>query len=365
MQGKLKSVVHVIDELTPGGAEKILVMAVNGLAEKDLKVTVVTLIRPGNLAGLLNEKVNNVCLYRKSHWNLKTLRKFNDILKSHEVVHVHLKHTLKYVFLSWLIRPFDSRVLLHDHSGDVLITKGNVYPSFMRWWVSGIYYLGVTTELTAWASRLYLINRARAFTLHNVVESDLIRLPVERRNHDTVLKLVLVANFRPIKNIEFAINLVSYLHSIRHMRVHLTVFGQTIDQECYLRVKKQIDNLNLETLVSLVLDESTIVPRLKEFDMGLHCSFAETGPLSLLEFMQAGLPFLAIKRGHVAEEISNYRAELIINNFDLENWADRIEVLFPFPEHLSNDLQQYVNDRYESGLYIKQLCEIYSSIVED
>ncbi|MBN8575722.1 MAG: glycosyltransferase family 4 protein [Cytophagales bacterium] len=357
------SIVHIIDELTPGGAEKILVLAANGFMRLNYQVTVVTIIRPGELVSLLDSGVRHICLNRKTHWDLRALFQLRGIIHSNDLTHVHLKHTLKYIFLSYVVRPFRSRVLLHDHSGDVLVNRRNVYPWIMRWWVKRMYYLGVTRELTDWAIKVYKINRKRAFTLQNVVEPGLANYTPPEFNQGSTLRFVVVSNFRPIKNINFAIGLINYLRTFRNLDATLTIFGQPIDTTYFHQILALIKEFKLESAISIVTNETDVLPRLKDFDLGLHCSLAETGPLSLLEFMQAGLPFLGIQRGHVAEDVLDFRAELIINNYDFSHWADRIQIIVPHRNTLSTDLQKFVNYNYKSEDYIAKLDKIYSGII--
>lgn len=363
-RGRKTKVLHVIDELSAGGAEKMLVLAANAFPGRDYEVGVVTLINPGVMAETLNPRVTFYSLRRTARFDWTSLRQLNRIARKYDLVHVHLKHTLKFVFLSWLLRPYKSKILLHDHSGDVLISRKNVYPFVMRWWIKDIFYLGVTQELTQWAIDRYKIKQDHSFSLPNVIsaESAETRLQVEEVIPNGI-RLVLVSNFRSIKNIEFSIRLIYFLHTQRRLPVHLTIYGQPIEKECYQSVLNLIDSLNLHEQITLDSSKSNVIPLLNQFDMAIHCSLAETGPLCLLEYMSAGLPFLTINRGHVPKEVKEQFAELVIDNFVYNNWIDRIRILFDRREQYKEELKNFFDQNYSVDTYYNKLKFVYSKII--
>lgn len=357
-------VLHVIDELSIGGAERMLVTIVNGLTERGHEVGVVTLIKPGVLAEGIDPRVTFCSLNRSSRFDWAALYKLNRLARTYDLVHVHLKHTLKFVFLSWLLNPYKSKILLHDHSGEVLVTFKNVYPIFMRWWIKRIYYMGVSRDLTQWATGQYNIKPEKSFSVPNVISGE--SFPVLIDNNESTLnqiRLVLVSNFRAIKNLEFSIRLVHFLQNQRGIKVHLTIYGQPVERMAHKAVLNLIDSLSLGGSVSLDSTKQNVIPFLKQFDMAIHCSFAETGPLCLLEYMSVGLPFLTINRGHVPKDIKGIFDEMVIDNFLLENWADRMKILYSQKQQYHHKLKHFFNQNYSVENYFNKLNFVYSKII--
>lgn len=361
--GKCK-ILHVIDELSVGGAEKMLIIAANGFIERGYEIGVVTLIKPGVMAETLSSKITFFSLKRTSRFDLTSLLQLNKIARKYDLVHVHLKHTLKFVFLSWLLRPYKAKILLHDHSGDVLISHRNVYPFVMRWWIKGIYYLGVSKELTRWALTKYQIKPEQSFNLPNIISAEPFHLvsSKEKLNVDHI-QLVMVSNFRAIKNLEFSIRLMHYLHE-RGIKVRLTIYGQPVEKASHESTLNLIETLKLKNVISLDSTKNNVVPFLKQFDMAIHCSFAETGPLCLLEYMSVGLPFLTINRGHVPQDIKGVFDEMVIDSFSLDDWADRLLTLYSRREQYPQELVDFFNQNYLADNYYNKLNFVYSKILE-
>lgn len=357
-------VLHVIDELSIGGAEKMLVIIVNGLIERGNEVGVVTLINPGVLAESINPKVTLCSLNRSSRFDWAALQKLNRLARTYDIVHVHLKHTLKFVFLSWLLNPYKSKILLHDHSGEVLVTNKNVYPFVMKWWIKSIYYLGVSQALTKWATAQYNIKPEKSFSLPNVISVVSFPAVVDKQESNWEgIRLVLVSNFRAIKNLEFSINLVNFLKNQRSLKVRLTIYGLPVERKTYESVVNLIDSLNLGDLVTLDSTKHNVIPLLHQYDMAIHCSFAETGPLCLLEYMSIGLPFLTINRGHVPKEIQGYFDEMVIDSFSYEHWADRIQIILDQKQKYRQNLTHFFTQNYSVDTYFNKLNFVYSKIV--
>lgn len=361
-KGKVK-VLHIIDELSAGGAEKMLILIANGFIERDYEIGVVTLITPGVLAQTLSSKVAFYSLKRVSRFDWTSLYQLNRIARQYDLVHVHLKHTLKFVFLSWLMRPYKSKIVLHDHSGDVLVSHKNVYPFLMRSWIRDIFYLGVTQELTQWATAQYKLKQEHSFSLPNVISAGSVPVNLPSGALPTCIRLVLVSNFRSIKNIEFSIQLIHFIKTQRALPVHLTIYGQSIEKANYQYVLNLINSFNMHDLVTLDSSKSDVIPLLNQFDLAIHCSFAETGPLCLLEYMSTGLPFLAINRGHVAKEVKEQFGELIIDNFSYENWTDRIRILYDRRKQYQQELRNFFDRNYSVDSYFNKLNFVYTKIV--
>lgn len=357
-------VLHVIDELSAGGAEKMLVLAANGFVERGYEIGVVTLINPGVMAKTLSPNVVHYSLSRTSRLDWTSLLKLNRIARTYDLVHVHLKHTLKFVFLSWLLQPYKSKILLHDHSGDVLVSKRNVYPFVMRWWIKGLYYLGVSKGLTRWALTVYNIKPEHSFNLPNVISDQPFQFFNAKKKVDCdYIKLVVVSNFRSIKNLEFSIRLVHFLNVHRGIKIRLTIYGQPVEKATHESILNLMEMLKMSDLVTLDSTKSNVVPFLREFDMAIHCSFAETGPLCLLEYMSVGLPFLTINRGHVPLDIKGVFDEMVIDNFSLENWADRFRILYDRREQYPKELRDYFDQKYSAETYYNKLNFVYSKIL--
>ena len=90
----------------------------NLLSDASLSISLMVLREKTSQDELLNERIPVFYLKRKSKFNIKYLFKLS-IVKRHEIVHVHMRHTFLYVQLVVKLFKINSKVILHDHFGGI------------------------------------------------------------------------------------------------------------------------------------------------------------------------------------------------------------------------------------------------------
>ncbi|MBZ0246283.1 MAG: glycosyltransferase, partial [Cyclobacteriaceae bacterium] len=306
------NILHVISNLHVGGAEKMLVTAANLFVDKGHDVGVALLVDGGPLCSHLNPRVKLHSLSRKGRFDLRAMRKLSMLANSYQIVHIHLKHNLKFVFVANLIWRIRNPLILHDHSAEVLISgvQKTHLPFFVQYWLRKQTYVGVSEALTNWALRNFRLDPDKCFTLPNAIEcknGSTIKVPISK----DVVNIILVSNFRRLKNIEFAITLVEQLTKLG-LNLRLDILGQVLDKSYFEEIKALIASLNISDIVTINNDVSDVTHELGNYSFAIHTSKAETGPLVLLEYFHAGLPFLASNHGEVANQVFQKIPELII-----------------------------------------------------
>ena len=84
----------------------------------------------------------------------------------------------------------------------------------------------------------------------------------------------------------------------------------------------------------------------------------------LLEYMSQGIPFLTYKTGEVTEQIADHFPELIMTDFNIDNWANQIRKL------LNSDLTMiqkkmisYFETNYSEEEYYSKCMSIYQNVL--
>ncbi len=344
-------ILQVIDRLDAGGAERVMVDLSNILHKNGHEVTTLAILTHGALEGALNSNIVKINLNRKFKFSIFKLFKVSQLCKKHEVIHVHMRHNLKYIFLAKKFFPFKSKIVFHDHFGKINIDQS--VDGMLKKALQTSTYIGVSKQLCDWAVNDVKLSKDKVFHLSNVV------LKQEVENNFSVrkpsLKLVLVSNFRREKNIEFAIDLVKNLSANNTIR--LDIFGKVVDAEYFHEIKKKITNLGLEKSIKFVHDCTAIQPELKQYDVALHTAKSETGPLVLIEYIAQGLPFLTYNTGEVVAQMGAEIPEFVMGDFEVENWMARIDLITS--RTYSTKLQQIFELHYSEENYYKQCMEIY------
>jgi glycosyltransferase involved in cell wall biosynthesis len=187
---------------------------------------------------------------------------------------------------------------------------------------------------------------------------DKIKTKRELRN-----ELLLVSNFRPSKNIEFAIELFEVLKKIEST-YRLTIIGQVADKEYHENIKDLISKKGLKKDIEIVRNCSNIQPFLHQFDFALHTAVSESGPLVLIEYMAQGLPFLTYNTGEVVEEIKSKIPLAVMNSFEKAEWVSRIQTLISLPfDDLCHKFTNVYDHYFSTEAYYKKLMDIYQTVL--
>lgn len=336
-------VLHVIDRLETGGAEKIFVSITKLLAGTEVTTGALLFSSGSTLEKELDKHVRLHVLNRRNKYNLLTLYKAHKVCNNYDIIHTHLRHVYAYIRLAqWLFRG-KYKLLVHDHSA----TTNDIPKRF-----SGIlkpkYYIGVNNEQTNWATTTVGINKENVFLLENTIT------PATDAENKTRTRngFMMVANIRSVKNIGFAIEIAKRMNS----RLH--IYGNISEQDYYNQLTQQIAENKDITIQQGITDFTNVY---SQYRMAIHCSPAETGPLVLLEYLAAELPFIAYKTGSAAETIAEELPQLFMDNFEQEQWQNRITQI-EADKSLPEKMKSLFEKKFSPTDYINKCLNIYKKI---
>ncbi len=353
MTDRKYSIVQIIDTLEAGGAEKVLVTLSNILFNHGHTLTVITTLQKGSLASQLNKGIEIKELNRKSKWNLNDMRRLVQWCKPFDIIHVHSSHNLRYVYIAAKIFYLNKTIFFHHHYGNIETDRSVKWHD--KFFMSSAILIAVSRKIYDWAIQSLQMEPQRVFMLPNIVSKPLLH---ERTIRTSTLQLVLVSNFRAQKNIGFAVELIYKLKN--KMNVHLTIIGQRADEDYCNSIKEKIQSLQLNNFISIEHDITDVSSVLHQFDIAIHTATSESGPLVLIEYMAAGLPFISYQTGEVVHQISEELPECIIDNFEIEEWINKIDHLLKLnTDKLSQILLNTYHKYYSEEAYYTACIKIY------
>jgi glycosyltransferase involved in cell wall biosynthesis len=361
MEQKKLRIAQIIDRLNIGGAERVLVTIANLLQEHGHEVKVVTTVSPGALAGKLNENIRQVNLGRKWKWNVITMRRLVKEIKDHDIIHVHSFHNLRYVTLAAKIFRLKKPIVYHEHHG----ARANAEPSATEKIISwGIVFIAVSEKLRSWAIEKLRIPEQKVFVLPNTISKE-NNVVVQEKSADTK-ELVIVSNFVPVKNLEFAAELFVLLKDTALYNYRFTIIGQIADELYFKKIKTFIAENNLEEHANILTNVEDVQPLLNNFDLAIHTSTSESGPVVLIEYMSQGLPFLTYNTGEVVEQVKSKIPLAVMNSFEKYEWVNRIETLLNLPyDDLSSKFSNVYDHYFSTEAYYNKLMEIYGKALSN
>ena len=334
-------ILQVIDRLDAGGAERVMVDLSNILSRKGHEVTTMSILDHGLLEGDLDPKISK----------LKYMRNFSRVAKNNDIVHVHMRHNLKYVWLVKLLFPFKANIVFHDHYGKINVDQS--VPASLSRAMRKVLYIGVSKQLADWAIEKAGLGRDSVFHLSNII----IRKEVNRKTElqSEGINLVMVSNIRKEKNIELAIKIVNRL--LKKNNAHLTIYGQLVDRNYFELLTGMIKDLMISENIRFVHDCTDIQPELHQYDLAIHTAKSETGPLVLIEYLCQELPFISFRTGEVIDQLKDALPHFIMDTFEEDDWVERIDQVQSM--NFGDQLIKLYEQKYSEENYYQQCMKIY------
>ena len=192
---KNPSVLHIIDSLEPGGAERVAIMMANLFSKMGHKAGLMYFIHtPTNLLDAVNNDVQVYHFNRAGKLNILRKQEIQKITIKYDLLHVHLKHNIRYIWFMKLFSKIIPVVFFHDHGFsslnhlDLKITKAAL---------SDAIYMSVNKSLSEIAREKLDVKTAHL--LESTIET--ITSPLKSSFNHNEFRLVLVSNIHPNKNI--------------------------------------------------------------------------------------------------------------------------------------------------------------------
>lgn len=326
-------VLHVIDSLAPGGAERVLIELVNGLFKIGCSVGVCVTRDNTQLAKQLQPDIPILVLERKHTWDLPALRQLDRFCRTHEValLHAHGRSSMKLCALVKLLGGLTTKIVFHDHFGNIEVNK--TVPLSIRFVSHRLvdHYIGVDPVLRNWAIEQLGLSSSTTSVVGNAIDLHPFSMAQPLARNDLYKAKqpdvgVIVANLKPQKDHLTLFKALATSSEARR-RLHLLVIGLDLrdgySQNCYDTVKELglIENV---TFLGSRLD----IPRiLQTADFGLLSSRSESGPVTLLEYMAASLPFIVTQTGQIAQLVHNYGLPYFVPPGDVTAYAACLDKL--------------------------------------
>lgn len=361
-------VLHVIDSLAPGGSERVVIEIVNQFDLGEVISSICVTRDDVFLQEKINPKIQLFCLNRKRTWDLKALRQFGKIVRENNIqlLHVHGYTSLHFVCAAKILNILYTPVLLHAHS---------CYPPDWKTRILGKffveYFLGTAPELVIWAQSLIYMNPGKIFLLGNAIDL----LPFKNANSVDVSQFfdfaprfigIIVANVRPVKDFE---TLLYALDKSRYRNeIGILIVGSTDEEKYVIHLKNLIAKLNLKKQIVFLGKRNDVPDLLISADFGLLSSEKETGPIAILEYMAAGLPFISTNVGQVNELIAQVDSVSFVEPKCPEMFAKALDDLLDLPradwKNRINVGNKVLEEFFDIRSRIQFLQQIYTNIIQ-
>lgn len=373
-----KKVLHVIDSLGKGGAEKLLYETLKNWKSPNWEFEVACLHKPEPYGPQISQLNIPVKVLSASKYNLyKIIVHLFQLLKREkwDIIHCHL---IASTILVPLIARFTSsaKILIHDHCGG-LYTPGKIdwlyrrilLPLEKQLWRK-LFIICVSDFVARYNREIRQISAERIKVLVNAI--DLNNYPgtstqVQKRlreqwGSEKAVIIGYVGRLIRYKGVDLLIsafkNLVTEFPDIR-----LVIIG---DGRELKSLQRQAAQLGIKDLVIFLGYQANVAEYLPAFDIFVLPSRWETYGLAALEAMASGIPVVATKVGGLPEFIQDKVNGLLVPPEDVKALTEAIKFCIQHSETartMALEGQKKVRAEHSIENYVCKLEQIYREIL--
>lgn len=369
-------VLTVIDSLAVGGAERVAVDIANTLDRSSFEVAFCATRSGGPLADALADDVPLTVLGRSKTWDLSKVVKFASLVRKggFDLVHSHGRGSMQFVALARAARLIRVPHVFHDHFGLVETNTGAPIGLRMALRLGVDCYVGVDDRLCRWAHDIVGLPSEKVRLLRSGVD-------LSRFDQASTLDLraafglpadsivaVMIANFRRQKDHRILFHALAALSERTRSQLHVLLIGSTdVEPDCFAECQSLIDQLGIQELVRIVGPRDDVPSLLAGADFGLLCSASESGPLVLLEYMAAGLPFVATDTGEIANAVRDLGVGSFVPPGDSDALAAALAALLGLTpaerEASGRRCREVVVEHFSQRAVTRKLEDVYRQVL--
>ena len=356
-------VLQIIDSLEAGGGERMAVNLANALYKKvDFSGLIAT-----RKEGLLKAEINHLdqYLYVKKVRTIdyKALSLAIQFIKQHQITHLHAHSTSFFFAMLIKIRMPKLKLIWHDHYGESeqLIHRPRNILKYTSFFFKAI--ISVNEKLKKWAEDE--LNCSQVSYIKNFSRLSFNNIPKQQqflKKGNAIFHLIQVANIRPQKNHEVAIEALKLLSKTFSVKLHL--LGQYhLNDSYYISLLRLINQHQLESKVEFYGSVENVHYYLKEADIAILSSRSEGLPVSLLEYAIAQKPVVVTDVGQCTRVVGDF-AKVVKPNAP-NALAEALNFYLSHPQEAKKDaelLHKKVILEYGEAAIINQIIEIYKAV---
>lgn len=354
----------VIDTLGRGGAERVLVSLANALDPARYRAHVIVTREPGELARELRPEVMVHSLHRRSRRDVGALGRFARIVRAQGIclVHTHSHSAAYFARLSRALYRQRWRHVMHDHHGPV--ESSLALRALDRLALRGAdHYFAVSERLAHYAREWVGVPDERVELLLNAVAVP-DAPPALARRTGGAFTIAHVARVTPEKDHAFALavaaRLAASLPDFRWLAIgrHEGAYAGSVMAEA--------ERAGLAERVEFVGERRDVGTLLASAHVGVLTSRWEGLPLSLLEYLAAGLPVVVTDVGECGATVRASGAGVVVAHGDVPAFAAALERFARDPAAAAAAGaagRAYVRARYSIGAMAARVMAVYDALL--
>lgn len=353
---------HIINSLSTGGAEKLIIDSVPLYQKQGLTVDVLLLSnKKTQFRSQLEEESNGNTdgLTTKSIYNPFLIFKIIPYLKKYDIIHLHLFPTLYWVVLAKVFSFSKVKLVYTEHNTSNRRRDNYIFKFADRFIYKKLNAITAITEGVKHELIKHLKNKNKIEVINNGINIDAFSCKKTSdfnyfSKHD--FKLIQVSSFREQKDQATIIRSMNYLP--QSVKLILVGEGHLIESN-----KKLVRDLQLSDRV-VFLGNRYDIPQLMNYaDVAILSSHWEGFGLAIIEGMAAGKPAIACDIEGVREIVGDYG--LLFKKGDEKELAKRIKSLLDdsqFYKEVAAKCKARAKD-YDINVMVEKFIQLYKEVL--
>jgi glycosyltransferase involved in cell wall biosynthesis len=357
-------VLHLIDTLEIGGAERVAVNLINQLPVNRFRAHLCTTRRDGPLSSEIRQEVPRLRLQRRWWFDPIALIKLVRYIRAKDIRILHAHGTA--IFLARIVAAITPKTCLiwHNHNGASRRSHRPIWVHRLAVRkIAGV--IAVNKPLAKWANSHLQVPPDRVWQLNNFVVPKKPRVAGPELPGQRPLRVACVANLRPVKGHRDLLEAIASVKD-RVPSVQLVLIGAAPDLSYLRLLEDDVRRLGIGAAISFLGQRSDVDEILQECAVAVLSSHDEGFPVSLLEYGRAGLAVVVTDTGECAEILDAGRCGLVVGVGQIAELALAIERLLTDQQLrtlLAERFSVRVETRYSGREVILHLCRIYESVL--
>jgi len=368
----LKNILHVIDSLAIGGAERMLVDLANTIDPNQFNISVCITRKDTSLLQEIRPERKICVLDRKGRWDLNGFKKLREFSTDQDIdlFHAHGRSSYSFLLAARELGFISKRILLHDHSGNFETERATPF-WFKHFGAKRLdFHVGVSDQSSDWArkasvpiNKLAIVNNA--VDIQRYSNYDKLNLH-EKLGIPRIKKIgVCVGNLRSAKGLDLLIDSVQKI--LIHSQAIFVIVGSNTDTIYLEQCKQRLKSTGLEESFLFVGQQYDSISWIKGADFAVLPSRSESGPLVLIEYMICGVPFVAFNVGEISKMVEIKFPENFAKPEDTNSFSEKIKRLIESDseriQETVKDIQTYAIEQFDIQNKLPVWYGIYNNLL--
>jgi glycosyltransferase involved in cell wall biosynthesis len=352
-------VLQLIDNLHPGGAERMAVNIANELTVRNVESYLCCTREEGSLKLQLKPQVKYFYANRSGKIGINGIQRLNKFVQEEEITHLHPHGSSFFVATIIKLRQPYLKIVWHDHYGKRASANNNRFSILKLCSRKFDLVVTVNNGLASWARSNLLCAQVKMLTNFVVASAPISEYKEESNN----LKIVALTNLRPDKNHELLITAFTDLCKT-HENVELEIIGKDFQDEYAQRIKDLIALNSMENKIKLLGSRTDVDQLLSMADIGILTSQNEGLPMALLEYGVNSLPVICTNVGACAAVVGNHG--IVVESGDQLGITQGMKLLIEnvqLRQQYGVDFRKRIIENHGSKNYMSKLIELYTQLV--